>query len=128
MKNTDLAALLPLVLSACAAGPQPSDADMERSRAPLYCDGADQCTAMWKRAQVWIANNGHYRVQLVSDAIINTYGPVYPEVWYAYQVVREPVGDGREEIKLSGACANRFICHGNLDIYRADFKRFVSRQ
>ena len=32
MKSAELAALLPLVLlSACAAGPKPSDADMERS-------------------------------------------------------------------------------------------------
>lgn len=112
-------------LSGCATRPAATPEQMEVALKPLYCQSGEQCSAMWKRAQVWLATNGHYRLQLVSDAVINTYGPIHAEMWFAYQVTREPQEGGIEQIRIAGGCGNRFGCLGDIMIETAKFKTYV---
>lgn len=124
--RTALLAAAVVSLSGCAGYiKSASSADTALANEPLYCEGAEQCTTYWKRAQVWIASNGHYRVRTVTDSIINTEGPVYAELWYAYQVTKEPQAGNREQIRIAMNCGNRFTCLDHPDKVAADFKRYV---
>lgn len=69
------------------------------------CEG-QQCSAMWSRAQTWLATKARYRVQLMSENVIQTYGPldsVYDGV--AYTVTKEDQGNGKSRIYIRGACS-----------------------
>lgn len=72
--------------------------------ARLVCPDPE-CTTTWAAAQTWLAKNSRYRLQMVNDSVIQTYGPherVHDAV--AYTLTREPAGGGRTMIVISGAC------------------------
>lgn len=58
----------------------------------------------WGRAQSWIARHSGRKIQTVTDFLIETYGPQTAEPganYFAYQVVRSPLGGERSKISIS---------------------------
>lgn len=103
----------------------PTAIDTELAQAPLVCHGAEQCTRYWKRAQVWVFENGHYGIETATDALIIT-DQRRAEMWFWFKVVREPQAGDREEIRMTLGCNNRFGCVTHPDTQIAMFKRYVS--
>lgn len=102
MKRLSLFALCYLAfggLNGCASFYRPN------AVAYIDCEGA-RCDAMWARAQTWLATNSRYRVQLMHDNVIQTYGPhenVFDGV--AYTVTKENQANGKTRIYIRGSCA-----------------------
>ena len=90
---------------------------------PLECKGADECTRLWRRAQVWVAQNAGFKIQVATDAIIETYNaPIYSNQW-AMRVVRIPKSDGVEEIDLTPNCGQVPLCTISPEKLIVRFKR-----
>lgn len=120
-----LALLLALV--GCAAPPPPAVAPeiAEAAWRPLDCANAQQCAVWWRRTQVWIASNSRMKIQIATDAIIETYNAVDYAPVFAYRATREPRTDGGERIVLSMSCGNPLGCHENSVAIRARFNAYV---
>ncbi len=98
---------------------------VDEATTPLVCANAAQCDTYWKRAQAWVATNSTYwKIQTVSDAIIQTYGPS-TSVFLAYTVTREQHQDGSARIVVNPHCGNPFGCSKDRLVEAAAFKRFV---
>ena len=88
-------------LSACAhLTPPPS----------IACSSKAQCDSDWSKSQAWVATHSAYRVQVVSDALIQTEGPRTGDPHYAFTIVREIQPDGSGTIQMHGRCGNMFGC------------------
>ena len=77
---------------------------------PLGCLDRTQCELYWQRAKVWISSNSYYRVQLSSDSVIETYGPLAGRMELAYRVLKIPDGAGGARITVAAECGNVFRC------------------
>lgn len=115
---------LALALTGCA-NPPSSQRDLEDAATPLLCIGAAECTLAWRSAQVWIAENSYWKIQVATDAVIQTYNGDPYTVMRRYTLTRIPIGGDREEIRIASSCANRFRCHEDEAAAHASFKRQV---
>ena len=113
-----------LALAACASGPDDPASNPEAA-APLACFSKAQCDLYWQRAQAWIAANSKYRVQHVTDTVIQTYGPIAATFDIAYPVVKTPSPDGSARIAIACACGNLIHCEPTKTEATTAFKRFV---
>ena len=113
-----------LALAACASAPD-EPANNPEAAAPVACIDKAQCDLYWQRAQAWIAANSRYRVQLVTDTVIQTYGPITGTFDLAYTVVKTPSSDGSGRIAVACACGNLFHCEPTRTEATIAFKRFV---
>ena len=113
-----------LVLAACASAPDDPASNPEAA-APLACINKAQCDLYWQRAQAWIAANSAYRVQHVTDTVIQTYGPMGATFALAYTVVKTPSPDGSGRIAIACACGNLIRCEPTKTEATIAFKRFV---
>lgn len=115
-----------LGLAGCASkAPIANQYDIEEAMRPLECVGAEQCTAYWRRAQVWIAQNSRMKIQIATDAIIETYNVTNYLPVYSYRVTRESKGGGAESIVINGQCGNQFGCHQAWATIAGSFNRYV---
>jgi hypothetical protein len=92
---------------------------------PLYCEGADECARYWRRAQVWVVTNSKWKIQTATDAVIVTHTPPSGDIYRAYQITREPLSGGREQIKIASGCANTFGCTTDESTMALAFKNYV---
>ena len=113
-----------MVLAACATTPDDPASNPEAA-APLACINKAQCDLYWQRAQAWIAANSTYRVQNVTDTVIQTYGPIGASLDLAYTVVKTPSPDGSGRIAFACTCGNLFRCEPTKTQATIEFKRFV---
>lgn len=120
------AVLLVALLAGCASAPKDPAVVAEAHR-PLICKDKAQCDLYWSRAQAWVANNGGYRIQTVSDSVISTYGPFGGKVDLASQVTREAAADGSARIRIRLSCDNLFGCRPTPEEGAVSFKRYVTR-
>lgn len=126
--------LLPAVLIAAAAAgcavpqrPQPvySAAEAADRYTPPECDGAEACAQMWRAAQAWVATNSGFKLQVVTDAVLETYNPPpYSQRW-AYRVVREQAGGTKERLIVTPSCGQAPVCRESADDMRANFNRAI---
>ncbi len=86
-------------LSGCATYPSSATAYVD-------CSG-EKCEELWARAQAWLATNSRYRIQVVNENIIQTYGPSQGEVnSVAYSLTKTKNQDGSSRIHIYGLCNN----------------------
>jgi len=109
------------VLCACAT-PAPMTPE---AMAPLTCLNPAQCALYWQRAQAWVAESSAYRVQLSTDTVIQTYGPLVGRADMAYVITKIPRADGSADINIRAECDNVFRCSPELPDALISFKRFV---
>ena len=125
MNKHVLLALVIVMLSACAAKPGPSVAEIRDATEPLVCDGASQCQTAWRLVQLWVVANSGLKIQLATDVVIQTYPGDQFSTLRHYTITREPIDGQRERIKFASACQNVFGCGGNEVQIAANFKRYV---
>ena len=116
------AALLPC----CSQNPaQDAPAINPTSAQPLLCTNKGQCDLYWQRAQAWVANNSGYRLQTVTDTVIETYGPEATRTGLAFRVTKVPDDKEGARIYALPACGNVFGCSPAPADAVVAFKRFV---
>jgi hypothetical protein len=95
------------------------------SEKPVLCVGKSQCDVFWQRAQAWVANNSEYRLQTITDTVIETQGPMVGRAGLAYRVTRVPDHKDGARIYVLASCNNAFGCSPEPSTAVAAFKRFV---
>jgi hypothetical protein len=121
MRMTAIAGLAVALMAGCAAPGQDYLPD------PVLCVSAAQCSAMWSRAQVFVTQRSGYRLQIVSDSVIQTFGPMRGDVGLAFTVTQEHATDGSGVIRMRAMCGNMFGCVPTVTSAGRDFYRWVSQ-
>jgi hypothetical protein len=115
------------VLAGCVQVPVVSNpAAAPESAKPLLCVGKAQCDIFWRRAQAWVANNSEYRLQTVTDTVIETDGPAVGRTGLAYRVTRVPDDKDGARIYVLASCSNAFGCSPEPSTAVQAFKLFVA--
>jgi hypothetical protein len=91
----------------------------------LVCTSKAQCDLYWQRAQAWVANNSEYRLQTVTDTIIETYGPLAARSGLAFRITKVPDDKEGARIYALPACSNAFGCTPAPADAVIAFRRFV---
>lgn len=78
----------------------------EEAARPVPCATKQECDVYWQRAQIWITKNSPYRIQVVTDTVLSTYGPSgLSSPGPGYSLARVPNGtDGAATIEVSLQC------------------------
>ena len=113
-------------LAACATTGSEDPRQVAQAMEPLGCLDRTQCELYWQRAKVWISSNAYYRVQLSSDSVIETYGPLAGRMELAYRVLKIPDAAGGARITVVAECGNVFRCVPTVTEALVAFKRFAS--
>ena len=114
------------VLVGCTEVPVVSNpAAATESAKPVLCVSKSQCDVFWRRAQAWVANNSEYRLQTVTDTVIETHGPTIGRTGLAYRVTRVPDAKDGAGIYVLASCSNAFGCSPEPSAAVASFKQFV---
>jgi hypothetical protein len=113
------------LFSGCAVQDQVSSTTMEQATQPLTCMSKPECDAWWARAQVWVTNHSEYKLQTVTDSIIQTAGPSSGKRALAYQITKTPTNEGTATIGFAAHCDNPLGCQPNPWQAGADFKQFI---
>ena len=108
------------LLSGCSQMPAPSEA-----AEPVLCTSKAQCDVYWQRAQAWVANNSEYRLETVTDTVLETYGPLAGRTGLAFRITKVPDDKEGARIYVLPACSNAFGCSPTPAAAITDFKRFV---
>ena len=103
--------ILVALLSACATGPQFTDAERASILTPISCASRSECDVIWSRLQAWVATNSTWRIQTANDVIIQTFGPGAQRTDVAYSLVRTPQSADSAIITIRAGCDNIFGCH-----------------
>jgi hypothetical protein len=94
---------------------------------PVLCLNTAQCAAMWSRAQVFVTTKSAYRLQLVSDSVIQTAGPIRNEVGLAFLVTRRMNEDGSGVITMESGCGLVYVgCTPSAALAARQFFDYVS--
>jgi hypothetical protein len=109
----------------CSTGGQVDPDTMQIATAPLTCANKSECDLLWKRALAWVTQVSSYKVESVSDTLIQTAGPDGGKRALAYQITRTPNKDGTATIGFAAHCDSSLGCRPNPWEAGADFKQFV---
>lgn len=123
VKMTILCALLAALAGCAARGPDLSESQRAELERPLDCDGAEACSKLWRRAQIWVAENAGYKIQVATDAVIETFNATSGSTRFAMRVVRIPRAGTREELQLSLSCGDFPLCGISKEKMAIRFKR-----
>lgn len=94
----------------CASGAitQVNKAEFENT-IPV-CDGESDCKAKWEAAQLWIVHNAGFKLQTVTDVLLETFNPGPSDARIAVRVTKEPLGGSRYRLLVFVWCNNIFGC------------------
>jgi hypothetical protein len=76
---------------------------------PPVCATHDACRSMWQYAQVWVNQNSSWKLRVVNDKVIETFGPD-GSTDVAYAVTKEPLGGERYRIVMRAGCGSTSGC------------------
>jgi hypothetical protein len=93
---------------------------------PVLCVGKAQCDTYWQRAQAWVVNNSEYRMQTVTDTVIETQAPALGRSALAFRVTRVPDDKDGARIVVIAACGNVFGCRPESSTAVTAFRHFVT--
>lgn len=121
-------AFLASLLGGCATSPPGSNLPSELQtelNAPLYCNDDAECKVIWERATYFVTENAGFKLQIHNDTVIETYNPTDASPRLAFNITREPLGNGRYQIRTKAWCANMFGCQPNQYEAIARAKRYM---
>lgn len=98
-----------ILLAGCATGSKLTLEQQNAAKEPLLCSTKQDCDLMWQRAQAWVANNSHWRIQIATDTLIQTYGPGN-DAYSAYTITKELNKENGARIRVTAKCGNQFGC------------------
>jgi hypothetical protein len=81
----------------------PSEQAMFNSMIPV-CEGEADCKVKWEAAQLWLTDLCGYKLQTVTDVILETYPS--NDFRLAGRVTKEPLGNGRYRILVFFWCSH----------------------
>lgn len=108
MRKTIVIALL--LLTGCASTAEQQAKMAEYRRTVPTCIGPADCQAKWQTAQIWVARNAGYKIQISNDSLIETFNAVGGDTALAARVIKQPIGNGRYRIEVDAWCDNIFGC------------------
>lgn len=77
---------------------------------PPICEGEADCTAKWEAAQLYVVKTAGFKIQVVTNVLIETYNSTGSSTDLAMRVTKEPLGGGRYKLVATAQCANLFGC------------------
>jgi hypothetical protein len=98
---------------------------MQIATAPLICRNADECAQWWQRAQDWVARHSAYKLQTLTDSLIETAGPEGGSGKLAYEITKVTNHDGSATIGYAAHCDSMVGCRPDPWKAGAGFKQFV---
>jgi hypothetical protein len=102
-----------LVLQGCAASAEIQALQAQISATVPTCNSEELCRRKWEAAQVWIAQNSSYKLQIATDVLLETYNPAEYDPGIAVRVLKEPTGSTSYRFVVTVWCANVFGCNPN---------------
>lgn len=91
---------------------------------PICVDERD-CTAKWEAAQLWIVHNAGYKLQTVTNVLLETYNATGSRTNLAVRVTKEPLGEGKYKILVRTWCDNIFGCQPDSWAAALDFNQKI---
>ncbi|HEX3529699.1 MAG TPA: hypothetical protein VH988_21790 [Thermoanaerobaculia bacterium] len=89
------------------------------------CTGDADCVAKWEAAQLWVVHNAGFKLQTVTNVLLETYAPAYASAGITNnpddvgrifaKITKEPIGNGSYRIVPIIACLARFRPFGAQD-------------
>lgn len=113
------------LLAGCAAAPSMQAARAEIEQTAPVCTGEADCAAKWDAAQLWIAHHAAYKIQVLTNVMIETYNPGDASPKIAVRVTKEPIGGGSYKLMANVWCNNIFGCIPDQWEAMRDFNREV---
>lgn len=111
MRRAGVSCLALMVVGCAMNPPAPIEPwESEEADAAFECVGAAQCSTAWRAAQAWVVANSGYKIQVVSDAIIQTYNATNYSTSWAFTVTREPRGGDVERFFIVPSCGQAPLC------------------
>jgi hypothetical protein len=77
---------------------------------------------MWQYAQVWVNQNSSWKIRVVNDSTIETYGPDN-STDVAYAITKEALGGNRYQIVMRARCGSASGCVRSPTDQIIDFNR-----
>ncbi len=121
-----------IVLSGCAASSMrgtapvpPTDAEIADAAVPLRCSSQAQCDRWWRASQVWVVNASSLKLQIATDAVLQTYSSTGALPYWAFTITRSPIDGGRESIEIRVDCVRGYVCTPVQEAIVADYKRTI---
>lgn len=116
-----------ILASGCATMPDPQRQAMmdEINRTIPVCSGETDCNAKWEAAQIWVARNADYKIQLATSVLIETYNSTNGSPSIAAKVTKEPLGGGKYRLLVAVWCDNMFGCVPNAYGKALEFNKTV---
>jgi len=120
--------ILAALVSGCAThnSPEAMAKKAELQKTIPVCSGEADCKAKWEAAQLWVVHNAAYKIQIMSDVLIETYNATNSEPSIAARVTKEPLGGGKYRLLVSVWCDNVFGCVPDSMDAALDFNKTVS--
>lgn len=117
------AAIIAAFAVAACATPSPQETALIQSQAArqVTCMTGDDCDVKWGKALQWVLNHSDYRVQVQSETLIQTFGPLPNSASPAYIITKAAMGGGSFLIDFRAGCDNIFGCIPDPVRARADF-------
>src|SRR5688572_15327270 len=78
------------ILSSCTQMPSSELATTPESAQPVLCRNKAQCDVYWQRAQAWVANNSVYRLQTITETVIETSPPQQTQTGLGFRITKVP--------------------------------------
>lgn len=80
------------------------------AKAPPVCRDKDECAIYWSKAQIWLATNSAWKIQLATDSVLQTYSATSNSTSPSFTVTKQPQANGSSKIVVSAVCANPYGC------------------
>lgn len=115
-----------IFLTACASKPEFIPPRVtEVANMPVTCENKEQCDTMWAKAQIFVAQNAGYKIQVATDFIIETYSTSQLSNGFSIRVIKTPLGDGKFQLILTTSCGEYPGICGNPVYIQARFRQDV---
>lgn len=105
--------VLPLAMTGCASmvvDDATQAANREKMRVVAasrpICDENTDCAAKWQAAQLWIVQNAQFKLQTVTDVVLETYSPWKGNPGLAVRVTKQPLGGTKYQLVIEVWCVN----------------------
>jgi hypothetical protein len=98
----------------------------ELNRTIPTCAGAEDCNAKWEAAQLWVTRNASYKIETVTNVLIETYNPAPNSPSLAARVIKESQGGGKYRLLVTMWCDNIFGCTPDAHVKALEFNKAVA--
>ena len=117
--------LFPLLISCARLTPEQQAALQQAANRPVTCTTGKDCEEKWSRAVHWVTQNSAYKIQTVSDNVIQTMGPLPDDARPAFTVTKVFNGNDTYALVLHGGCDNVWGCEPDPIKLKASFANYI---